>query len=1019
MTPRRGALLALALAAAPLASAELAPQLLLRARLGHPPTLASLQNPVFPGTIPPGDTTRVGSSFSGLYRSPSDPPDAFWATIDRGPNDVRSVKGEWRTTFPTPGFAPAIFRVRVDRAGGEIRIDRTVYLRTKDGGPLSGLPNRAEIDETPWNGPAQTRLPFDPNGLDSEALVRAPDGSFWLGEEYGPSLVHVAEDGRVLARYVPEGSGIAASGYPVFETLPKAFQFRQKNRGFEALAISRDGSRLFALVQSPLVHPVAAASGRSRIIRLGVVDTASGRVVGAYVLVAEPAEQYQEAKQSEVKIGDAAWANDHMLLIVERTDRRARVYLLDLSKATNLLDDPMAEGRELEIGTPEAIAERGIGFVRKTLVADLNALVPDLPQKIEGLAILDASTIVVGNDNEFGARAGKPEDSQLFYVRLARPLPLPPSDPHTLANLNEVWPTHLSLDLTLDFEARRIRGTSEMTLAYAEGTAPASLDLDTRDLAIAGVVDPATRRELSFSLGESVPFLGRRLRIDLGGAMPAKLRISYETSPEASALQWLTPQQTSSGQRPFLFTQSQAVHARSWIPCADSPGARLSYDAVVHVPPGIGVVMSAEHLAHEPARGIFRFRMAQPIPPYLLALAAGELGFEPLGPRTGVYAEPAVLPRAASEFRDVEKMVEAAEALYGPYAWGRWDTIVLPPSFPFGGMENPRITFATPTIIAGDRSLVDVMAHELAHSWSGNLVTNATWSDFWLNEGFTTYIENRIVERLYGKDLAEMQVLLQIRKLRESVAQSEREGAARDTQLVQELSGRDPEGAGAVAYEKGSSFLRVLEKHLGRERLDAFLRDYFASHAFHSMTTGRFLELLRASLFADGEAAWETLRVEEWVYGRGIPANLVEPPSRRFDNTRAAAASFVKSGATQAVAADWLTVEWLDFLGALPKPLSLSRLAELERRFGFSTRGNSEVLFAWLGHVVAAGYEPGFPALERFLTSQGRRKFLRPLYEEMDANPKTHELARRIYQKARPGYHPIAVSTLDALLEWR
>ena len=337
--------------------------------------------------------------------------------------------------------------------------------------------------------------------------------------------------------------------------------------------------------------------------------------------------------------------------------------------------------------------------------------------------------------------------------------------------MNEVWPTHLSLDLTLDFTARRMRGTNELTLAYAEGPAPAHLDLDTSELSIARVVDPASGRDLRFTLGEPVPFLGRRLRIDLGGSKPAKLRVDYETSPGASALQWLSPQQTSSGRLPFLFTQSQAVHARSWIPCADSPGTRITYDAVVHAPPGIRVVMSAEHLTDEPAQGIFRFRMTQAIPPYLMALAAGELGFEPLGARTGVYAEPAVLARAASEFRDVEKMVEAAEALYGPYAWGRWDTIVLPPSFPFGGMENPRLTFATPTIIAGDRSLVDVMAHELAHSWSGNLVTNATWSDFWLNEGFTTYIENRIVERLYGKDLAEMQVLLQIRQLRQTAAE--------------------------------------------------------------------------------------------------------------------------------------------------------------------------------------------------------------------------------------------------------
>lgn len=1006
-------MLALALAVAPLGFAEDTPQLLLRARFRNPPTLASLQDPVFPGSIPPGDTTRVGSIFSGLYRVPNDPPDAFWASVDRGPNDGRLVNGEWRATFSTPGYAPAIFRVRVDRGSGEIRIDKTLYLRTKDGGPLSGLPNRPEIDETPWDGAAQTRLACDPNGIDAEAVVRAPDGTFWLAEEYGPSLVHVAADGQVLARYVPEGSRIPATGYPLLETLPKALHFRQKNRGFEALAISRDGAKLFALVQSPLLHPVVAASGGSRVIRLAVVDTASGKLVGGYVLVTEAAEAYQETKQSEVKIGDAAWVNEQSLLMVERTDARARVYLLDLSKATNLLDDPLAAGRELEIGTPEALAASGIGFVRKTLVADLSALVPDLPEKIEGLAILDANTIVVGNDNEFAAR-GKSEDSQLFYIHLPKALPLPPVDVHTLASLNAVWPTHLSLDLTLDFAARRIRGTNELTLAYAEGLAPAYLDLDSSELAIARVVDPSSGRDLGFTLEAPVPFLGRRLRIDLGGTRPAKLRVEYETSPGASALQWLTPQQTSSGKLPFLFTQSQAVHARSWIPCADSPGTRVTYDAVIHAPPGIRVVMSAEHLVHEPEQGIFRFRMAQPIPPYLMALAAGELGFESLGARTGVYAEPAVLARAASEFRDVEKMVEAAEALYGPYAWGRWDSIVLPPSFPFGGMENPRLTFATPTILAGDRSLVDVMAHELAHSWSGNLVTNASWPDFWLNEGFTTYFENRIVERLYGKDLATMQVLLQIRKLRQSVEGS----APGDTQLVEDLLGRDPDHAGNVAYEKGASFLRVIEKHFGRERLDAFLRGYFSDNAFHSMTTGRFLELLRAGLFEDEPATWEALEVEQWVYGRGIPDNLVVPRSRRFENTRSAAAAFVKRGSTKAIQPAWLTVEWLDFLAALPKPLSPAQMEALDRGFGFTARGNSEVLFAWFEHAVAASYEPAFPAIEQFLTSVGRRKFLRPLYQALDANPKSHDFARQIYEKARPGYHPIAVSAVDAILNW-
>jgi hypothetical protein len=1008
--------LCLAAALAPFAAAEDGPRVILRARFANPPTLAALQDAVLPGSIPATDPVRVGSIFSGLYRAPSDPPDTFWATIDRGPNNGRVVAGAWRATFPTPTFAPTILRVRVDRPTGTIQIDRTLPLRNDAGAPLTGLPNRPEIDETPWDGAATTRLDYDPDGMDPEAVVHAPDGTFWLAEEYGPSVVHVAADGHVLGRYVPEGSNLTAKGYKIFETLPQPLRFRQKNRGFEALAISRDGSKLFALVQSPLVHPVAAASGLSRTIRLGVIDTGTGKLVAGYVFMAEPALAYRETRQSEVKVGDAVWVNDHTLLIVERTDKFARLYQLDLSSASNLLDEPMAQGRELEMASPAELALRGIGFIKKTLLADLNALVPDLPQKIEGLAILDAHTVVIGNDNEFGAR-GNPEDSQLFYIHLPQALPVPPEDPHTLANVDEVRPSHLSLDLSLDFTSHRIRGVNEITLAYAEGAKPAFLDLDTRDLAIARVSDPATGRDYAFTLGVPVPFLGRQLRIALAGTRPEKVRIEYETSPGARAVQWLTPQQTTSGKWPFVFTQSQAHHARTWMPTADSPGVRVTYDATVHVPAGMHVVMSAEHVLDEPATGTFRFRMAQSIPAYLIALAAGEIAFKSLGPRTGVYAEPAVLERAASEFRDVEKMVEAAETIYGPYRWGRWDTIVLPPSFPYGGMENPRVTFATPTIIAGDRSLVDVMAHELAHSWSGNLVTNGTWADTWLNEGFTTYFENRIVEQLYGKELADMEMLLQIRTMREVVAEGEASHDLRPTQLMQELTGRDPEDGSALAYDKGAAVLHMLEAHFGRERLDAFLRSYFDGHALQSMTTGRFVEILREGLFKDDPAAWETLHVEDWIYGPGLPDNVVVPKSERFDRTRAAADAFLKTGAVDGIHGDWVTVEWLDFLAALPDPLTVAQMTALDKAAGFTARGNAEILCVWLEHAIKADYEPAYTALERFLTSQGRRKFLRPLYAAMQQNPKTRDMGKRTYAKARPTYHPIAVATIDEILK--
>jgi aminopeptidase N len=589
------------------------------------------------------------------------------------------------------------------------------------------------------------------------------------------------------------------------------------------------------------------------------------------------------------------------------------------------------------------------------------------------------------------------------------------ADVHSLGNPEAVRPTHLALDLTLRFESRTIAGAAELTLEDAARPPAPHLDLDTRDLKVARVSDAATGRALEFALGEPVPHLGRRLRVTLGSPRPRRVRIEYETSPGASALQWLEPRQTTSGRMPFLFTQSQAIHARSWIPCMDSPAVRTTYEAVVRAPAGMTAVMSAAHLGHEPAQGVFRFRMDHPIPAYLIALAAGEIGFKALSLRTGVYAEPAVLEKAAWEFADVEKMVQANERLYGPYRWERWDTIVLPPSFPYGGMENPRLTFATPTLIAGDRSLTSTMAHELAHSWSGNLVTNATWGDFWLNEGFTTYIENRLVEELYGREVAEMEVLLGQRELREFVSDPQTKPG--DTRLFIDLAGRDPDdGSNVLPYEKGASFLRVLEARFGRPRLDRFLRQYFDAHAFRSMTTAGFLEILKRDLFGGDAAAWKAAGVEQWVYGEGIPDTLVVPPSARFDKARAAAAAFAATGAVDGVRPDWTTTERLGFLNSLPRALTRAQLDALDRSFRFSQSGNAEILFAWLLHAVRNTYEPAFPSLERFLTGMGRRKFLRPLYRAMHENPQTQALARRIYDRARPTYHPIAVATVDEIL---
>jgi leukotriene-A4 hydrolase len=545
-------------------------------------------------------------------------------------------------------------------------------------------------------------------------------------------------------------------------------------------------------------------------------------------------------------------------------------------------------------------------------------------------------------------------------------------DLHSYSRPDRVRVRHLDLDLDVQFGARAIAASATVHFDRVSGD---ELILDTRGLTIHAVENAA-----SFDVGPADPIFGAPLRIRLNGDGP--VTVGYSTSPAASGLQWLDPAQTAGKQHPFLYTQSQAIHARSWIPCQDSPGVRVTYTARVATPPGLRAVMSA---AVQPDGS---FRLDRPVPSYLIALAAGDLACRSIGPRTNVYAEPSVLDSASREFEDTEAMIAAVEELYGPYRWGRYDLLVLPPSFPFGGMENPLLTFATPTVIAGDKSLVSLIAHELAHSWSGNLVTNATWSDFWLNEGFTVYVERRILEKVYGRERADMEAVLGRAQLEIEMAQL----PASDRILHIDLSGRDPDdGVTLVPYEKGALLLLTIEKEVGRERFDAFLRRYFDYFAFKSIETSEFLDFIRRELP-------NSVDLDRWIFRPEIPRDAFGPKSAILDHPRDRAL--------------WTTHEWLHFLRSLKSP----DLAALDREFHLTESGNSEILAQWLQMAIAGGYEPAYPKLEEFLCSVGRRKFLKPLYLELLKTPEGRERAQRIYAKARPGYHPIAQSTLDALI---
>jgi leukotriene-A4 hydrolase len=590
-------------------------------------------------------------------------------------------------------------------------------------------------------------------------------------------------------------------------------------------------------------------------------------------------------------------------------------------------------------------------------------------------------------------------------------------DIHSYADPAAARVTHVSLDLTANFDTRTMQGTA--TLDVLAGTGSALLSLDTSRLSIQAVQD-GQGKPLPFRLEPTDPVLGAALRIEIGAAR--RVVVTYSSSPTADALQWLAPAQTAGGKQPYLFSQGEAILTRSWVPTQDSPGIRQTWDATIRAPAALTVVMSAERTAEprEIAGGLreWRYRMEHPVAPYLIAIGIGDLGFESLGARTGVYTEPSRLAATAHELVDIEKMVTAAESLYGPYRWGRYDLLVLPPSFPFGGMENPRLTFATPTIIAGDRSLVSLVAHELAHSWSGNLVTNATWADFWLNEGFTDYFENRIMEKVYGKDTADMLADLRWDDLNDTIAEL---GGMKspETRLHLDLAGRNPDdGMTDIAYEKGATFLRTIEAAVGRERWDAYLKDYFDRHAFAPQVSAGFLTDLRQHLIKGDAALEKQLKLNDWVYQPGLPDNAVHVVSPLLAAIDKQAAAFNQQGVNAEDLKDWNTSQRVRYLNRLPRRLSAAQLTSLSQAMNLDAQRNSEVRFAWLRLAIANRYPPAVANLSDFLTSMGRRKFVLPLFSDLMAQGDWgRALAQRIYATARPGYHSVTVGSVDKVVK--
>lgn len=586
---------------------------------------------------------------------------------------------------------------------------------------------------------------------------------------------------------------------------------------------------------------------------------------------------------------------------------------------------------------------------------------------------------------------------------------------HSYSNIDEINTTHLHLNFDIDFDNKKIKGVARHKMNNT-GVEVAIFDVQGLDIQKVTLGEDK-EVETTYKIGKEDKLLGAPLKVDIE-QNTSMINIYYETTEESQALDWLDPALTGSKKHPFLYTQGQAILTRTWIPTQDTPENRITYSADVKVPSELLALMSANNPTEKNESGEYSFKMNQPIPSYLIALAVGELEYAQLGEKSGVYAEPYMIDAAASEFQDIPKMMDAAQELYGEYLWDMYDVIVLPHSFPFGGMENPRLTFATPTLIAGDRSLVSVIAHELAHSWSGNLVTNATWDDFWLNEGFTVYFENRIMEKIYGKEVANMLALIEFQELEKSIDKMMSEGHNEDTHLKLNLDERNPDdGMTDVAYVKGAFFLKTLEKEVGREKFDAFLREYFNAHQFETLTSESFIEYLNKNLL---EKESIDFNVEEWIYGDGIPDNVVKITSDRFVKIKNLADK-IKNGdkiPSDLKREDKTTQEWLAFIRHFQGDLDKEKMIAIDKQLNFRNSGNSEIMSEWFILGINNGYTDLRPDIKKFVVKVGRRKFLAPIYTAL-SKPENNsvEWAKEVYAEARPNYHAISFNTVDEILK--
>lgn len=554
--------------------------------------------------------------------------------------------------------------------------------------------------------------------------------------------------------------------------------------------------------------------------------------------------------------------------------------------------------------------------------------------------------------------------------------------------------------------------------------AATELLLDTKGIVIKSVTAADGTTPIEWKLGADHEAFGSQLSIALPAGDATQVVVTYATSSSASAIQWLLPAMTAGKAMPFLFTQCQAIHARSLLPCQDTPQVKVTYNASVTVPKGITALMSALGNGDAPtasadgAKAVFQFKQPVAMAAYLIAIAAGDLKYSSVSKRCGVWAETAVIEKAAFEFSETEQFLAAAEEVCGPYEWGRYDVLCMPPSFPYGGMENPCLTFVTPTLLAGDRSLAAVVIHEIAHSWTGNLVTNQSWRHFWLNEGWTMFVQRKIMALLYGKPLAEFDATKGLKAMTDSI---DHFGCEHNfTSLLPDLKDIDPDDAfSSVPYEKGFNFITYLEKKAGgEEAFKPFIKEYLKAFAFKTLTSYDFKAFYLNYFSGKAVAGLDSIDWGAWLNGCGMP-----PVVNVFDPTLLTAvedlkAEWLASKGSKAAAADiaaFKPAQMIGFLDVLQDsseackavmtdPAVLKKMGEV---YKFSSSGNAEIKFRWCLLCIAAEMSDVLDFAVAFLLSAGRMKFVRPLFRALYTSKVGKQLALDTFAANRQIYHPI------------